>query len=595
MKQKFTMVHVLAVVTMLSLVVGCSTVLNVGRDQGPKQRDKLTTAELMAAKYQGDSPVHNGYFMSLGEAAPALHELEGVLTVPEFKMLYGVPDNELVRTSHGYFPGFSVEFFTHEDFLVPVSRSIVPSSGKKSYWNIILSPGKVWSEPGDDGMSRASFPFVLVGDDYNEAHNGLATLLYDDARTSSFRFQVTQETAAWNQIDFWGQSPMDYAPTSLENRDVLAAQFAQELLQQTPIRPWSELKARYKPQSLDTFTDDLEPKDISATGLIVDDTIYLQTCHTRHGEFPYCRYMRHGVFSVTKSMGAAAAMLRLAEKYGQEVFDLKIIDYVAVTANHNGWEAVTFGDALSMATGVGDHLPQQVEPNVISGDEDEEKFSKFLRAQSAQDKLDVCFSYANYPWAPGKVARYNSINTFVLSAAMDSFLKSKEGPDADVWDMVVEEVYNPIGIYHAPIMRTIEPDGSKGLPIFGYGLYPTVDDVAKVARLLHNGGQHQGQQLLHASKLAEALYQTDVTGLPTGGSNQYGDAMYHLSFWSTPYRTADGDFYHIPYMAGFGGNHVVLTPNGVTSFRFADAHVYGVESMVKVAASIRPFPTADAH
>jgi hypothetical protein len=52
--------------------------------------------------------------------------------------------------------------------------------------------------------------------------------------------------------------------------------------------------------------------------------------------------MRHGVFSVTRSLGAAVALLRLAEKYGDSVFDLKIKDYVPVTATHAGWDDVTF-------------------------------------------------------------------------------------------------------------------------------------------------------------------------------------------------------------------------------------------------------------
>ena len=54
-------------------------------------------------------------------------------------------------------PAFSAAFFTHGEHLVPVVRDILQPPG-----TIILSPGKVWSEPGDRGMSRASFPFVLV-------------------------------------------------------------------------------------------------------------------------------------------------------------------------------------------------------------------------------------------------------------------------------------------------------------------------------------------------------------------------------------------------------------------------------------------------
>ncbi len=264
-------------------------------------------------------------------------------------------------------------------------------------------------------MSRASFPFALVGGTSNETHNGLATFLYDNDHISSFRFQVVQETCAWNRTDFWGQSPIDYLPGPVENREALAAQFAVELSAQAPIRPWSDLTDRADPDLLNTFNGAVPALDISATGLISDGTIYLQPCYTRYGAFPYCRYMRHGVFSVTKSMGAAVAMLRLAQKYGPEVFDLRITDYVDVTAAHDGWDEVTFGDALNMATGIGDNPDLKA----FTGEEDEVKFDRFMEAGSAQDKLDVAFSYGQYPWGPGETARYNSINTFVLSVAMN--------------------------------------------------------------------------------------------------------------------------------------------------------------------------------
>ena len=55
--------------------------------------------------------------------------------------------------------------------------------------------------------------------------------------------------------------------------------------------------------------------------------------------------------------------------------------------------------------------------------------------------------------------RYNSVNTFVLAVAMDSLLKRQAGPQAHLWDMVMAEVFQPIGIFHAPIMQTQEQDG----------------------------------------------------------------------------------------------------------------------------------------
>ena len=51
----------------------------------------------------------------------------------------------------------------------------------------------------------------------------------------------------------------------------------------------------------------------------------------------------------------------------------------------------------------------------------------------------------------------------------------------------------------------------------------TIDDLAKLTTLLQHGGQHQGQQLLSAAKLAEALYKTEAMGLPSGEKNRFGE------------------------------------------------------------------------
>jgi hypothetical protein len=548
------------------------------------RRDHLMAEALLAADFRPEAPVNNAYLGPLGDYGPAHHALEGVLAVPEFRLERPIQNGETVSLGQRTFPGFSVAFFTDGDALVPAERDILVSSGRSSTWRIILSPGRVWSEAADGGLSRAAFPFVLVGTGSNNAHNGLATLVYDDQEVSSLYVQVVQETCSWNHSDYWGATTATYAPGPVG--EAVKSEFAAELAAQLPIHRWSELGEQVDPELLVDFNSGTPPLDVSAAGVVVDDTIYLQLCNTRYGPYPFCSAMRHGVFSVTKSMGAAVALLRLAEKYGEAVFDLRIADFVEITAAHDGWAEVTFGDALNMATGIGD------DPNLtaFTGEEDQPRFSEFMAAKSAQDKLGVAFSYGKYPWGPGEVARYNSINTFVLGVAMDAFLKSQEGPEADIWDMVVEEVYRPIGIYHAPIMRTVEPDGGRGLPIFGYGLYPTADDIAKVARLYHNGGRHEGEQLLHPGRLGTALHQIEGAGLPNGERNAAGEARYSYSFWSLPYRSAEGDFHQVPFMTGYGGNQVVVMPNGVTAFRLADVFIYDVEPMVRVGEALRPFP-----
>jgi hypothetical protein len=553
-----------------------------------EQRDRLTIAELMSSECQDTVPIHNRYFTPLGNWDVARHAFEGTLIVPAFVMHNSEAEVDSAQP-WDYFPGFNADFFTYENHLVPTMRETILAFGDKSYWSIILSPGSIWHESRDGGMSRASFPFALVNDRFNDVHNGLATFAYDETRVTSLFLQVMQETSPVYKNDFWGITMATYAPHPLDNRNVLAARFAKEEQNWNPILPYSALGEHADSTLLGTFNGGITREEISATGLIWNETLYVQPCYTRYGDYPYCRHMRHAAYSLTKAMGALVALLRLAEKYGEDVFDLKVADYVTITAAHDGWRSVTFADALNMATGVGDNIPELVEPNVMQGDEDQPKFMSFLRARSRKEKMDVAFSYADYPWGPGEVARYNSINTFILSAAMDSLLKSKEGPDADIWEIVLSEVFRPIGIMYAPIMRTIEPDGSMGLPPFGYGLYPSIDDMAKLSILFQNGGRYQGRQILHAGRLAEAMFLTDVAGLPIGSRNEYGDLTYHLAFDGLPYLGKDGRTHRIPFSMGFGGNQWVLLPNGITAFRFTDSNNYSVDSMIDLARSIRPF------
>jgi CubicO group peptidase (beta-lactamase class C family) len=315
--------------------------------------------------------------------------------------------------------------------------------------------------------------------------------------------------------------------------------------------------------------------------------VYAKGCHTRSGPYPYCRHMRHGVFSVTKSLSAAVALLRLAAKYGDGVFEEKIADHIGVTATHDGWKDVTFADALSMAVPIGEVGPRRDWPDPAPDENQPKMLAWLIKARTAQEKLDHGFSYGRYPWERGEVVRYNTIVTLTLAAAMDAYLKRKEGPNAHLWDMVADEVYRPIGLLHAPKMHTVEPDGDRGIPLLGFGLTPTIDDLAKLATLLQARGQHNGTQILSAAKIDEALRRT-AAGLSTRVASRFGDQRYHLSFWSLPYRTALGCSVHVPYMLGYGGNIVVLLPNGVSAFRFADGHIYDPETMILAGEAIRP-------
>ena len=152
---------------------------------------------------------------------------------------------------------------------------------------------------------------------------------------------------------------------------------------------------------------------------------------------------------------------------------------------------------------------------------------------------------------------------------MDRFLKAKEGPGADLWSMPQVEVYGPIGIRIAPTNRTIEPDGTPGQPLMAYGYYPTLGDLVKIAGLYQDRGRHGGQQILDPAGLDRLLGQGGTLGLPTGEHSAAGETRYFMGFWHAAFRAAKGCSVTLPQMDGWGGNYVVLMPNGMTGIRLA--------------------------
>ncbi|MCK4987390.1 MAG: ABC transporter permease subunit [Desulfobacterales bacterium] len=552
-------------------------------------RDQLTVEELLTGVHQSNRPVHNVYFIPSENSATALHDFSGTLTIAAAKIAGRRVGASAIR-DFGSFPALKVDFFTYEGHLVPTARNrILPGKGS---WNIVLGPGRVWSEPGDNGYSRASFPFTLVRSQASRTHNGIATFLFDHAHVSALRFQIVQESAPRSKFDGWGQTAMTYTPSRLPNQSAETRHFADELARRTPIQSWAELEQSYDPQKLDRIDATGNRKNITLSGLIIDDVVYARDCRTRWGDYPYCAQMRHGVYSVSKSLGALVAMLRLAQKYGDGVFDLRITDYVDIDSSHAGWRKVTFSDALNMTTGIGDIEPRRVSSYVET--DSTALAGKIFGAQTTNEKLKLSAAFGNYPWGPGEVFRYRSSDTFALAVAMDRFIKSKEGPDADLWGLITREVLQPIGINHMPVLHTTEPGGARGIPLLDIGMLPTLDEVAKLVKLLRNGGRHRGEQILSAAKLDEALGNSIPQGLPTGWPIDDGETYYHMSLWLHPFRAQSGRLVRIPAMSGNGGNYVIFMPNGITAFRFADGRynnpdTWDSSGLRRVADYIRPF------
>ena len=540
---------------------------------GPAREPLLLAAEELTTG-AAESILPNSAFLPSDSAGAAHAPFEGTLVFQAAEMATD-PSQVEPRTVLGrdtqLFPGAALGFFTHEDHIVPVDRSLIRVGSRQrggSYWDILVFPGRIWSEPADGAWSRASFGFALGNHMEGESHNGVATFLYDGTEVSGLRYQILTETSPFYVEGFfeaWGQLEMAYEPGPVPDRDALATDYAAELEQRLPVAAWDELGAGVGPEQLEGSERPLDPAVI-ALAVVRDGVLYRAPCFTPYGDLPYCDEQRFGVWSVTKTAVAAVGMLALAQKYSPEVFDLPVLEYVAAQPPHDGWDGVTIGDALNMATGLGEGS-EVTEPN-NSGDGYLVRY-EWYDEESAGEKVVAVLDATEHPWGPGEVFRYRDQDMFLVGVVAEAYLKEVEGPDASFWRFLLDEVYRPIGIPVPAISLTNEPDGHVGVPTVQQGFYATLDELARLAMLLQNGGEHDGRQILHRAKLAELMYETPVRGLGDGRPTEAGMRTYHMATWHWPFTVAEGCTVDLPYMSGWGGQRVMMFPNGMTTIRIA--------------------------
>ncbi len=553
-------------------------------------RDKLKISDLLDPNFTATMPIHYKYFGSYDSRSAAPAKLSGVLEIPRSKLRYRNAWTD-IEPLEADFPSFSLRLVSHGDVLLPLDRGEILWSANRA-WNIILSPGKIWRETADLEWSRAAFPFTILPEGVGVPRYGVATFAYTDQKVSQLRIQIAQESANWSQKDFWGQTAITFGRKSFEDAGKARAAYDRQEVTRLDIRPWSEL-ASNQWRSIEDFDGKGNRRNITVSGLMVDDIVYLRRCRTRAGAHPFCRQMRHPVFSIAKSLGAGVAMLWLAQKYGPEVFDEKIVDHIIIPARHNGWKDVTFGYALDMVTGIGNVTPQKVDEYVEA--DQTQMMAGVRRAPTLEGKLKAIAEFRNYPWGPGEVFRYRSSDTIVLAAAMHAFIRKKEGPDADFWDLLTKEVFVPLGIQRLPVIRTREEDGSRGTPILGSGMFPTIEEALKIARLLQDHGRHKGKQFLHEGLTRRAVSNDLDRGYPNGWTTgEGGKGRYEMSFWLHPHLRWFSCDVRIPTMSGSGGNYISIMPNRTIGLRFADGHdddryTWDSSGIRNVSSRIRPF------
>jgi len=546
---------------------------------------KLPVASLLDGK-TSSGPVDNSAFAPASDAQPApafsaVLEVAGAGMQTNPVLVQPAPDGRDARL----FPSIRLEVFSLGDLLVPVERGEMvreqrSPTGQASYWRVIPQFGRIWHEPTDGGWSRAALPLMLVNDTENHAHQGLATFLYRGGKVSGLRYQFVQQTAPYllqQHFVMWGASAVQVSAADTGRLEERRSAARAELADRLPARPWSELVKQAPAGTLAGFGGPLKPKWMVEAALVRDGTLYYQDAPTAFGPYPYPLEMRFGVRSIMKSVAAPLSLLHLAELYGPYVLNLHIGDYVQ--GLDPKFARIRFIDAANMATGFGGVGSLKTHPNdgfdgYLEGDYD----AWYMAPSNAEKLRQINIHLRPYPWEPGTVWRYRDQDFYLLGLAVDAFVKSVRGPDADVWTMLKDEVFAPLGIHHAPAVRTREPDGRDGSVWFSAGYYPSLDDLAKIALLYQHLGAHEGKQLLHRELTADLMAARDALDVAGDASvdraahAQPARELYRMGWHFISYvGSRSHTHFYLPTMSGSGENEVILFPNGMISLRTANA------------------------
>lgn len=545
------------------------------RAGNPHARNELTYDDLFSGSSRG--PVDDAAFARPPDAAPPTHVFEGGLRLIPLKRSGG---HRLRRNSFRLgdsdrifqLPALEFKFVQAGGDLIPVDQGLIVTGDDR--WNCIVGAGRVWSETSDKGFSRASFPFALNERNQNCLANGVMTFLFNEREVSGVRYQITQETCMYFKFDLWGQAEARYVPKSIANADEIEADHRAEVARRLPTKPISAIGSDFPGSNIDlsAFADGVSPEHLTAYGVIIAGTHYIGPSQTRTGAYTYPESMRLPSYSTAKSAFAAVALMRLCQIYGPEVAETLIVDAIAEAGGgREGWADETFEHALDMTTG------RYRSAGYMDDERDSLTGADFFRTEPAARKLAAALVLPHRA-EPGTVWVYHTTDTFVLIVAMDRFLKAKRGPDADIFDLVRDDVYIPLGL-SAGMLKTLRTGNSpSGVPFGGYGLYWTTDDIAKMALFLGpDGGKIGGKQILHPAMLRAAMQRDpNDRGLEPNGAHVHGELEYRYNngLWAAELPVAgpgeDAQTIWVSLMIGYGGIIVATTPDGAVYYHFSD-------------------------
>lgn len=552
----------------------CPVVLPGG---GPPETPLLDLAALSASDTPA-GPVDDAAFAVPDGADPPLHVFEGRLELLD--EADGQIDNHLVAwwidpgQESSTLPAFDAAFVQCGNHLVPAQRGRVDTDDL--WWDYLLGPGQVWSTAHDQGWTRAALPFSLTMKHENCTQHGSLTFLFNDTDVTDVRWQITQETCHVHQFDMWGQSGAVWHPEPVPDAADIRTAFAAELDQRLPLKPWTELATDHPGLDPAQLDRGYTLADLSARGLVIDRTLYLDRCRTRFGDYAFCESTHLASFSLAKTAFTGLGMMALAQDYGAGVFDRTLTDLLpdAVAQAEESWEGVTLEHLLDMTTG-----------HYRTTGQADDAMGTFYTAWDLESRLQAALLFP-YQEPPGESVVYLTPNNQLLSAAMGVVLSQEGATRTDAYDWVVERVYTPAGLppeLGTSLRTSVDGGENNGTAFGGYGMTFTPQGAALLGQFLLDGALVDGVPVLDPEALADGLFRNpDDRGLDM----DYNGWSYNSGFWGYP-ADPDCDAW-VPFFFGVSGITLGLYPNGITYFAFNDVQQYPIYGITEQLDGVSP-------
>jgi hypothetical protein len=544
---------------------------------GNVTRTALTYSTLTAGSDPGNLVDYSAYALPADAAAPTA-SFEGKLTL--FGEATGGSFDEQ-RDNFRYtgsqddprkhLPEFEFEFIQTGSHMIPVERGQILSSHPN--WEYILTPGRVWSETGDNAYSRAAIPFALLQKNANCVHNGVLSFLFkDDGSVSKVAYQLSSETCFYYQFDMWGLLDASYTPSSVANSAAYVSLYQDEVNNRIPTKPIEDLGIDYPSSTPANIGSEVAAEDMTIYGFYIDGTHYVGGCGTRTGTYPFCDSLVVPSYSTAKSAFAGGALMYLEDKY-PGTFNENIGDWVPECSATGNWDDVTFENALDMATG-------NYRSALYMTDEHASHTNDLFLPEDHASKINYACTYYDRKETPGNQFVYHTSDTYILGTAMNAFLKNKEGSGKDIFtDVIDTQLWQPINV--SPTARDTKRtyDGVQQ-PFTGWGLTYLRDDVMKIAKFLE---EDNGNGLLDSTEL-DATLQKDPNNVGLVPKTGF---LYNNGFWAKDLQPITGCNSYQAYMSGYGGITIMPMPNDTIYYYFSDNEVFQWESAAIESNNIR--------